>query len=127
MITRILHLGAGNLFGGIEVNLLTLARFGAACPDMTTDYGFCFDGKAADELRKAGCTVHVFGAARLSRPWSVMAARRGLRALLCGTRYDCVICHETWAQTLFAPVVRRRGIPLAFWAHDRHDGKGGWL
>jgi glycosyltransferase involved in cell wall biosynthesis len=127
MTTRVLHLGAGNLFGGIEVNLLTLARFRDACPDMRTEFGFCFDGKAAAELRQLGCAAHLFGAARLSRPWTVLAARRRLRQLLAGTSYDAVVCHETWVHTLFAPEVHRLGIPLVFWAHDRHTGAGGWL
>ena len=124
---RVLHVGAGNLFGGIEVNLLTLARFRHECPEMDAEYGFCYDGKPANELRTLGVNVHIFGPARYSRPWTVVAARRRLAETLHERAFDAVICHETWVHGLFAPVVGRAGIPLVFWAHDRHPGSGGWL
>ncbi|MFO0850421.1 MAG: glycosyltransferase family 4 protein [Gemmataceae bacterium] len=124
---RVLHLNAGNLFGGIEVNLLTLARFAHLCPGTAADYGVCFDVAAAAGLRAAGATVHVLGGVRLSRPWTVLAARRRLAAVLRRTRYDVVVCHEAWVHAVFAPVVRRAGPRLVFWAHDRHPAPLGWL
>jgi glycosyltransferase involved in cell wall biosynthesis len=122
-----LHLGAGNLFGGIEVNLLTLARFRDGCPELDAEYGFCFGGKPANELRKLNAVVHTFGAVRYSRPWTVLAARRRLAQTLRRNAYDVVICHETWVHGLFAPVVRAARLPLVFWAHDQHAGDNSWL
>lgn len=124
---KVLHLSAGNLFGGIEVNLLTLARFRDKCPELAADYGVSFDAKLADELRQVGARVHILGRIRFSRPWSVLAARRRLASVLQETCYDAVICHENWVHAAFAAVVRRSGAWLVFWAHDRHDGPGGWL
>lgn len=124
---RVLHLNAGNLFGGIEVNLLTLARFAPLCPGMAADFGVCYDAAAAAELRDTGATVHTLGGVRLSRPWTVLAARRRLAEVLRRTRYDVVVCHEAWVHAVLAPVVRRAGPRLAFWAHDRHPAPLGWL
>jgi glycosyltransferase involved in cell wall biosynthesis len=124
---RLLHLNAGNLFGGIEVNLVTLARFRDACPGLEMEYGACFDARPAVELRRTGVPVHTFGPARLSRPWTVLAARRRLAALLREVRYDAVICHGSWVHLLFARVVRRFRRRLVFWAHDRYGEAGGWL
>jgi glycosyltransferase involved in cell wall biosynthesis len=126
---RILHLNAGNLFGGIEVNLLTLARFRDARPDfpMEMEYGCCFDARPAAEMRQTGVRVHVLGAVRLSRPWTILTARRRLAALLRTETYDAVVVHGSWPYLVFAPVVRRCRQPLVLWAHDRYGTMGGWL
>jgi glycosyltransferase involved in cell wall biosynthesis len=124
---RVLHLNAGNLFGGIEVNLLTLARFRAERPDVEMEYGACFDARPAEEMRKTGVRVHTFGAVRLSRPWTVLAVRRRLATLLRVVAYGAIVVHGSWPHLVFAPVVRRFRQPLVFWAHDRYGTDGGWL
>lgn len=124
---KILHLGAGNLFGGIEVNLVTLARHRDACPQLQAEYGFCFEGKVAQELRTVGVPANTFGAVRFSRPWTVLAARRRLAAHLRLHCYHAVICHESWVHAVFAPVVRKCGIKLVFWAHDRPTPNRNWI
>jgi hypothetical protein len=92
---RVLHLTPGDLFGGIEINLVTLARFRGAYPGLIAGYGLCFNAKASAELRNAGAHVHILGAARFSRPGTVRASRRRPAAALRDTRYDAIICHET--------------------------------
>lgn len=115
---RVLHLGAGNLYGGIETLLVALARERAGCPEMTPEFGVCFEGRLSSELRSAGVTVHVLGKVRFSRPWSVWLARKRLRSLLAQNPPDAVVTHACWPHALFAPVVRAASIPLIFWAHD---------
>lgn len=124
---RVLQLCAGNLFGGIEVNLLTLARFRDVCPEVEADYGVCFEAKLAESLRRVGGRVHELGQVRFSRPWTVMAARRRLSCLLRENHYDVVICQEEWTHAAFAPVILNAGSKLVFWAHDRHERPGDWL
>jgi glycosyltransferase involved in cell wall biosynthesis len=121
---NVLHLGAGNLYGGIETLLVTLARRRGLCPEMEPRFGLCFEGRLSEELRAAEVSVDVLGAVRFSRPWTVWQARQRLQALLARERPDVVICHECWPHALFAPVVRRSGLPLVFWAHDLHSGLG---
>lgn len=120
---RVLHLYAGNLYGGIETLLVTLARQRGLCPEMEPHFALCFEGRLSDELRSCGVPVHLLGAARFSRPWTVWRVRRALRALLRSERFDVAICHECWVHTLCAPVVRSSGLPLVFWAHDIHQGR----
>jgi glycosyltransferase involved in cell wall biosynthesis len=115
---RVLHLSAGNLYGGIERLLTTLARERACCPEMEPSFGLCFNGKVAGELRSEGVSVHLFGEVRFSRPWTVWRARRALHRLLQREKYDVVVCHACWPHALFARVIRAAGVPLVFWAHD---------
>src|SRR5947207_6804306 len=123
---RVLHLYAGNLYGGIERLLITLARTRELCPAMTHEFGLCFDGKLARELREAGAPVHILGNVRFSRPWTVRNARFALRSLLTRGSYDLAITHACWPQPLMGRVIRRADAPSLFWAHDAPKGTH-WL
>lgn len=123
---RVLHLYAGNLYGGIERLLVTLAQERNHCPQMQPHFGLCFEGQVARELRAAGVPVHLLGDVRFSRPWTVWRARRALRDLLRCQRFERVVCHAPWPHALFAPAVRAAGVPLVFWAHDVPTGTH-WL
>lgn len=114
---RVLHVAAGNLFGGVERMLLGIAD--AQQPeDCAHDFALCFDGRVARELRERGADPRVLGAVRFSRPASVWRARRALRRVLASTTYDVVICHAPWPCALAAPVVRQARRPLFMWVHD---------
>lgn len=114
---RVLHVAAGNLFGGIERMLLAIAE--AQRPDECAhDFAVCFEGRVARELREHGGDPGVFGAVRFSRPSTVWRARRVLGRMLASARFDAVICHAPWPYVLAAPVVRRRRRPLLMWVHD---------
>jgi glycosyltransferase involved in cell wall biosynthesis len=118
---RILHLYSGNLYGGIEKVLVTLAAERERCPEMLPAFALCFEGRLADELRAAGASVHLLGNVRLSRPWTTLSARRRLKRLFdASPDFDVVITHSTWAHAVLAPVIRRVGTPLCFWAHDAY-------
>lgn len=119
---RVLHLTAGNLYGGIERLLATLARQAALCPLLRSEFALCFPGRLAEELRASGAAVHWMVRVRASRPWTVWRARRRLGALLWQERFDAVMSHACWPHAVFAPVVRSRGIPLVLWAHDVPTG-----
>nr|WP_163869404.1 glycosyltransferase [Myxococcus eversor] len=120
---RVLHVYSGNLYGGIESFLVSLARESARAPGGSVhEYALCFEGRLADELRDAGAAVHVLGAARVGRPWTVWSARRALRSLLNRGGYAAVVCHAAWPQALFGPVVRAVGVPLVFYQHDVLSG-----
>jgi glycosyltransferase involved in cell wall biosynthesis len=114
---RVLHLATGNIFGGVETFLLTLARSAKLEPLMTPEFAVCFPGRLRDELAATDCPVHDFGPVRISRPWTVWRARRRLRAVLRASRPDRVVVHGTWSRAVFGPVVRREGLPLVFYVH----------
>jgi glycosyltransferase involved in cell wall biosynthesis len=123
---RVLHVNSGNLYGGIETLISTLARFRDVCPEMEPTFALCFEGRSSQELRQSGATVHLLGEARVSRPWTIWRVRRAFASVLRGSRPDVVVCHSSWNYAIFAPVARRLGIPVAYWAHGPSPGKH-WL
>jgi glycosyltransferase involved in cell wall biosynthesis len=123
---RVLHLNAGNLYGGVETLLTTLAGLRDLCPDMEPHFGVCYEGRFSRELMEAGVPVHRLGAVRISRPWTVWRARRRLAELLRSERFDMVFCHMPWSLAVFGPAVQAAGRRLGFWAHAGFSGSG-WL
>lgn len=119
---RVLHIYSGNLYGGIETMLVTLARNRAACPEMESHFALCFEGRLSEELRAAGVSVYQLGNVRASQPITILRARRALGELLGREQFDAVICQAPWAHALFGAVVRRAQIPLVFWLHGPVDG-----
>jgi glycosyltransferase involved in cell wall biosynthesis len=122
----VLHLGAGNLYGGVETLLSTLARYHQLCPDMTPEFALCFGGRLKRDLIGQDVAFHDLGEVRIRYPVSVWRARRRLREILVGCRFDAVVCHGIWPQAIFGPTVRGTGTPLVFWAHNAVDGRH-WL
>jgi glycosyltransferase involved in cell wall biosynthesis len=123
---RILHLHAGNLYGGVETLLSTMARLRDLCPGMESHFALCFDGLFSAELTSAGVPVHLLGGVQISRPWTAWQARRRLRKLLRSERYDAVVCHMTWPIVIFGRTARSERQKLIFWAHSFHTGRH-WL
>ena len=106
--------------------LATLASRRALCPSMEPHFALCFEGRLSDELRASGAPVHMIGNARVSRPSSIWQARRRLKRLLDGNRFDLAVCHSCWSQAIFGPVIRAARAPLVFWLHDAVEGRH-WL
>jgi glycosyltransferase involved in cell wall biosynthesis len=120
---RVLHISSGNLFGGIETYLLTLARLRDLCPQMEPEFALCFAGRLNEELRTNNAQVHLLGSVRARYPWTVSSARARLRKLLRERRYDAVVCHSTWPQAMFGAVVRRAHLPLVFYLHSAVENR----
>lgn len=120
----VLFVHSGNLYGGVETVLLTLAREREAWPGNEPRFAVCFEGRLSEELRGEGARVEVLGGVRVSRPVGVWRARRTLGALLGGV--GAVVCNSAWTLAIFGPAVRAAGLPLALWLHDAPDGTG-WL
>jgi glycosyltransferase involved in cell wall biosynthesis len=120
---RVLHVNGGNLFGGVETILVTLARLRDGCPNMESHFALCHEGRLSRELIGAGAPVHLVGNVRISRPWTVLRARARMRRLLREIHFDVVVCHMTWSQAIFGPAVRALRIPLVFYLHNRAEGR----
>lgn len=116
---KVLHVYSGNLYGGVERFLVTLARHRAACPRMEPRYALCFEGRLASELAAAGARCELLGPVRVSRPWTVLRARRALRALIAREPPDVVLCHSAWPLAVLGPAARRAGAKVALFLHDR--------
>ncbi len=123
---RVLNVHSGNMYGGVETLLATLARSRDLCPDIEPHYALCFEGRLSEELTTAGAPVHLLGNVRIRQPLTVLRARRVLGDRLRRERFDLVVCHSTWSQSLVGPVIRAARLPLVFWLHSPTSGKR-WL
>jgi glycosyltransferase involved in cell wall biosynthesis len=115
---KVLHVYAGNLFGGIETLLVTLARERHLYPEMEAQFALCFEGRLSEQLVSMGVKVHQLGAVRLRDPVRVLRARGRLERVILENEVDLVICHACWPQVIFGGTVRRMNKPLIFWCHD---------
>ena len=115
---RVLHVAAGNLFGGVERILVEIAR---ATGGARHEFALSFDGRLSRELDAAGARRHAIGEARFSRPLSIWRARRQLRAIGETGAFDAVICHSPWTYALAVPALATRRPVL--WAHDALTGR----
>ena len=120
---KVLHINAGNLYGGVETILITLARHRDLCPQMETEFALCFADRLSQELTEVGARVHLLGNVRASRPTTIWRARRKLAELLRHEHFDLVVCHSAWPHAMFAPVARTAQKPLVFWLHNRVNGQ----
>ena len=92
-------------------------------PEMQPRFATCFDGRLSAELEATGAGCERLGAVRISRPHTVIRARRRLAELLTTERPNAVIAHAPWSFGLAAPVLRRLAIPAILWVHDRMSGR----
>ena len=123
---RVLHLRAGNLYGGVETTMVEQARYRPLSPEMELHFALCFNGRLKDELLATGSPVDLMGEVRIRNPATIWRARRRLSELLRRKRFDVAISHSSWEQVIFAPVVRSAGLPMVFWLHDATNGRH-WL
>lgn len=119
---RVLHVYSGNLYGGVETLLATLARSRRFCQEMEPHFALCFEGRLSEELRLAGAPVHMLGRVRLSAPHTVLRARTRLKDLLRREGFGSVICHAPWSLIVGGAAARSARIPLSFWMHDAANG-----
>lgn len=122
-MTKVLHVYAGNLFGGIETLLLTIARAQQLSPELESQFALCFEGRLSQELAISGVKVHQLGRVKLSNPWQALRARAQLKRVIRQEGFDAVICHACWPQAIFGGTVKQLGVPLIFWCHDIPTGK----
>jgi glycosyltransferase involved in cell wall biosynthesis len=120
---KVLHVYTGNLYGGVETMLVTIARYAHLRPGLGHEFALGWPGRLERELLEAGVTVHRYPSARLSRPWTVVQARRRLVHILKTSRPDVVVLHSNWPQALFGRMVRRLGVPFVHWLHDSYGGR----
>ncbi len=119
---KVLHVYAGNLFGGIETLLVTLARQRDLCPEMEPQFALCFEGRLSQELATTGVKIHQLGGVKLSNPWQAFQARAQLKRVIRQESIDLVICHACWPQAIFGGTVKQMGKPLIFWCHNTPTG-----
>jgi glycosyltransferase involved in cell wall biosynthesis len=128
---RLLHLYSGNLYGGIERVLVTLARASRRDPGIDVDQRFAlfFEGRLARELREEGAAVDLLGPAAASRPWRVLRARRMLARAIDRFAPDVVLAHSPWTLGAAGHLIEEAGATRALWLHNpptRRRWPDGW-
>jgi glycosyltransferase involved in cell wall biosynthesis len=119
---HVLHVHSGNVWGGVETFLETLAREERSVSSLRSEFALCFRGVVADRLRETGAAVHPLAPVRLARPGSVRTARLRLTSLLSSLAPDVIVIHSTWTAAVFGPVLARAARPVALWAHAPDPG-----
>lgn len=122
---HVLHVHAGNMFGGVERILETLACSGRSAR-MSSSFALCFEGRLSRALAGCRATVTNLGSVRTSRPWQIAGARTHLSSLIERAQPDVVLVHSAWSQALFGPTARRAGRRLIRWLHAPDPGNR-WL
>ncbi len=122
-MTKVLHIHSGNLYGGVETFLLTLARSRPLAPAMQMSTALCFDNRIAAELRREAVPTCILGAVRIRRLDSVWRARRALARRLRDEHVDVAVCHQAWPLALFGSVVKAAGVPLVSYVHMLQAGR----
>lgn len=113
---RAIHVAAGDLYGGIERMLGTLAA--TKSDALSQQFAVSPGGRLWRELQEAGADPVALPSARASRPLTVLTARRDFARTLSGLTLDAVILHGSWTHAVFAPAARARGVLVAFWQHQ---------
>jgi glycosyltransferase involved in cell wall biosynthesis len=120
---RVLHVHSGNLYGGVETILTTLARKANSCPEFQQEFALCFEGRLSRELATLGATTHGIGRVRVSRPLSVIRSQRQLRKLLIARRFEVLVFHSAWSHAIFACEANTRRLPAVVWMHGTTGGR----
>ena len=121
---RVLHLGNGNLYGGIERFLVGLALMQRRTALLENHFLLSHEGRLSRELRNAGTEPSFVEHTRISRPWTVLRARRRVTSIVKTLHPDVVVSHGAWTHAVLAEGVPR-STPVVFYCHNpvTHD----WL
>jgi len=123
---RVLHVHSGNLYGGVETMLLTLARHPELASGVRWQFALGATGKFSDALAALGAAPVVIGLPRFARPWTLWSARAQLALLLRRQPADVAIVHSLWTLAVWGPALRAAGVPIVLYAHSPSPGPA-WL
>jgi glycosyltransferase involved in cell wall biosynthesis len=105
---KVFHLANGNMFGGIETFLVTLARLERSIGGFENHFLLSHRGRLSSELEGVGVSPVFVEGVRIRHPWSVLRARRECRALVRQLKPDVVVAHGLWTYVVFG-----HGLPSA--------------
>ncbi|MGH9372199.1 MAG: glycosyltransferase, partial [Vicinamibacterales bacterium] len=106
----LLHVAAGNGYGGIERMLVAMAS--TPHPRLAQEFVVAFGGRLERELEASGAVVHRLPSPRASRPLMIWRARRAFASVLEGAAADAVILHGAWPHAMFAPAASAAGVTV---------------
>lgn len=110
-----LHVAGGDLYGGIERMLATLAA--TSSDRLEQQFAVSPANRLYLELRDVNARVVALPHARASRPVTILSARREFKRLLDESNPGAAIFHGSWTHGMFAPVAKGSSPIVAFWQH----------
>jgi glycosyltransferase involved in cell wall biosynthesis len=120
---RVLHLANGNLFGGIESFLVTLAQLQQlGVGRLENVYLLSHPGRLRDEIESFKRPVHLVEGARLRNPWAIHRARAAARKILREVEPDVVLAHGGWAFVVFGQGLFQQKTPVGLFQHGLAAG-----
>lgn len=119
---RILHVYSGNLFGGVEKMLLTLAE--NSSQDLQHHFALVFSGRLSQMLQALSSPCDLLYPVKLRSPRSIWRARSRFKSLLHSKNYEAIIFHEKWSYLLFADLVPASHKNKFLWVHDEFKNEG---
>jgi glycosyltransferase involved in cell wall biosynthesis len=119
---HVLHVGTGNLFGGVENIMLSIARV-TASEGRKHAFAYCYEGRLAEELRLSGAEMLRYPAFRYSNPFSLVHARNHFSRLLEVNSFETVIFYAPWTYDALSGIAVKMGAKIVFWAMN-YLGKG---
>jgi glycosyltransferase involved in cell wall biosynthesis len=120
-IRRVLHVGTGNLFGGVENIMLSIARLSVSGAGRHA-FAYCYEGRFAEELRLSGAKIIRYPDYRYRNPFSLIHARSRFSNLLDVDSYEAVVFYAPWTYGALSGVANARGLKTVFWAMS-YSGK----
>lgn len=115
---KVLHIGSGNLYGGVEKVLLTLARLRDIHPGLEQHFAVCFEGRFADELEQSGAPVYHLKAMRGRDALAIFKNRDALSSLQRELGLSAVVYHSLWSYDLLGLGAARSSARRVLWLHD---------
>lgn len=119
---NVLHVYSGNLFGGVERMLISLAALKS--PGTRSHFALCFEGKLAQILETQGAPIYYLNPVRLRNPLSAIRARRALARVLSTGDFDAIVCHSIWVYCIFSSTIARAGRTPILFLHDIPNPRG---
>jgi glycosyltransferase involved in cell wall biosynthesis len=120
---KVLHLANGNLFGGIESFLVTLAHLQhLGLGRLENFYLLSHTGRLRDEIESFNGPVHVVEGARLRNPWGIHRARAAARDVVRELAPDVVLAHGGWAYVVFGQGLLQQRTPVGLFQHGLAAG-----
>ena len=86
---NVLHVHSGNIFGGVERMLETLAPATSGRVPVQSTFALCFDGAVMERLRAAGATVHRLGPVHARQMSEIRQRPRALSVVLRSEPMGC--------------------------------------
>jgi glycosyltransferase involved in cell wall biosynthesis len=117
-VMRVLHVHSGNIFGGVERMLETMAGAAGSPQAPLSSFALCHRGRLAETLVAQHADVYDLGAVKIRRPDQIGHARAKLRKVIADVHPAVVAVHSSWSQAVFGAVAARAGLPLVRWLHS---------